>query len=119
MSAVLDVVRGPESLRCCIVAFVEKGVESLEDQCLVLLLELAGHLLFPPVHCNKSACSDSFHQCNVVCRSFEDVRWRHCVVSNSKLLLASHLPHQRLACSPRNIPPKTDGPCAVVRRRHQ
>src|SRR5258705_6799795 len=67
MSAVLDVVRGPESLRCCILAFVEKGVESLKDQCLVLLLEFSGHFLFPPVHWNKSASSELLraHTCPI------------------------------------------------------
>src|ERR1700719_897734 len=46
VSAMLNVFRRPESLRCCVVALVEKGVESPEHQCLVFLLEFFSHFCF-------------------------------------------------------------------------
>src|SRR6266481_3462315 len=98
MSAVLDVVRGPESLRCCIVAFVEKGVESLEDQCLVLLLEFAGHFLFPPVHWNKSASSELLraHTCPISDsrarrETFPQNRWSVCRRTPKASMTPGHL----------------------------
>src|ERR1700722_4827163 len=43
VSAMLNVFRRPESLRSCVVTFVEKRVESSEHQCLVFLLEFSSH----------------------------------------------------------------------------
>src|ERR1700733_9554847 len=46
VSAVLNVFRRPESLRCRVVALVEKRVEGPEHQRLVLLLEFSSHFVF-------------------------------------------------------------------------
>src|SRR3984893_12829637 len=46
VSAMLNVFRRPESLRCCVVALIEKRVESLEHQCLVFFLEFSSHFCF-------------------------------------------------------------------------
>jgi hypothetical protein len=48
MSAMLNVLRGPIAFGPCVVPFVEKGVKSLEDKCLVLFLFSSPHLI-PPI----------------------------------------------------------------------